>query len=134
MTAIASQSPVTQGSRALVWVGRVVSALPALALLASSAAKLSQQPKMLEMFTGHLGFQPGALTAIGLLELICTVIYLIPRTAVLGAALLTAYLGGAVAIHVRVGDPFALPVVLGVLVWLGLYLRDVRLRAVAWRR
>jgi Mn2+/Fe2+ NRAMP family transporter len=67
---------------------------------------------------------------IGILEIACTVIYVIPRTSVLGAILLTGYLGGATATHVRIGDPsFFGPVIFGVLVWLGLWLRDARLRA-----
>ena len=66
---------------------------------------------------------------LGILEVACTVIYLIPRTAVLGAILLTGYLGGATATHVRIGEPWFMPVLLGVVVWLGIYLRDPRLRA-----
>jgi hypothetical protein len=64
-----------------------------------------------------------------MLELTCTLLYVIPRTSVLGAILLTGYLGGATASHVRVGDSFIAPVVFGVLVWLGLFLRDARIRA-----
>jgi hypothetical protein len=63
------------------------------------------------------------------LELFCAAVYVVPRTAVLGAVLLTGYLGGAVATHVRVGDAFIVPLLLGVLVWAGLYLRDERVRA-----
>jgi len=69
--------------------------------------------------------------ALGILELACTIIYAIPRTAVLGAILLTGYLGGAILTHLRIGDPFWNPIIPGVLVWLGLYLRDPRLRALA---
>ena len=68
------------------------------------------------------------MTGLGILEAACTIVYLIPRTAYLGAILLTAYMDGAVATHVRVGEPFYLQVGLGVLVWLGLYLRDPRIR------
>src|SRR5580704_597710 len=103
MTAIATKSPVAQGSRTLLWAGRVVSTLPVLGLLASAAGKLSEQPKFVDMFTTHFGFQSGALAAIGILEIACTLVYVIPQTAFLGAVLLTAYLGGAVATHVRVG-------------------------------
>jgi hypothetical protein len=68
-------------------------------------------------------------------ELCCVLLYLIPQTAVLGAILLTGYLGGATATHVRVDEAYFMPVVVGILVWLGLYLRDPRLRAlVPWRR
>jgi hypothetical protein len=66
---------------------------------------------------------------LGIVELTCTILYVIPRTSVLGAILLTGYLGGATATHVRVADAYFMPILVGVLVWLGLYLRDTRLRA-----
>ncbi len=85
--------------------------------------------KFVEQWVGKLGYQEGALTGIGLLELACVVVYAIPCTAVLGAVLLTGYLGGAIATHVRIGDPgLAAPLVLGILAWSGLYLRDERIR------
>jgi hypothetical protein len=114
--------------KSTVWIGRIVSALPILMLLMSAAMKLTHQPQMDGMIK-HLGFQASALTGIGLLELACVALYAIPATSVLGAVLLTGYLGGAVAIHVRVGDPFVIPLVLGTLAWTGLYLRDRRVRA-----
>src|SRR5205085_1189623 len=77
----------------------------------------------------HLGYHEGLALGIGVLELVCTAVYMIPGTAVLGAVLLTGYLGGATATHVRVGEPFYAPVLLGVLLWFGLFLRDARLRA-----
>jgi hypothetical protein len=78
----------------------------------------------------RLGYKENIILVIGILEIGCTIVYLIPRTSVLGAILLTGYLGGATATHVRIGDPsFFGPVILGILVWLGLYLRDSRLRA-----
>jgi hypothetical protein len=115
--------------KALLWTGRVVSALPALMLLMSASMKLSHAPQFVAMFTNKLGYQESSLTSIGLLELACTALYLIPRTAFLGALLLTGYLGGAIATHVRIGEPFATPLVLGILVWVGLYLRESRLKA-----
>jgi hypothetical protein len=84
-----------------------------------------------EEFT-RLGYAEGAALRIGILEIVCTVIYVIPQTSVLGAILLTGYLGGAVATHVRIGDPLFnafMPALFGALVWGGLYLRDERLRA-----
>lgn len=66
---------------------------------------------------------------LGVLELACTVIYLIPATSVIGAILLAGYMGGAICTHWRVGDPFVIQIVLGVFAWLGLYLRDDRLKA-----
>jgi uncharacterized membrane protein YphA (DoxX/SURF4 family) len=112
-----------------LWTGRALSALPVLALVMSASMKLSQKPAVLEMFNGKLGYPAGLLTALALVELTCTVLYVVPRTAVLGAILLTGYLGGAIATHVRVADPFAVPLLLGVAVWAGLFLRDDRLRA-----
>ena len=131
MTAAAvSQSPA-QPRKAVRWAGRVISALPALMLLASASMKLSHAPQFVAMFTNKLGYQESSLTTIGLLELACTALYVIPQTAFLGALLLTGYLGGAIATHVRIGEPFGVPLVLGVLVWLGLYLRESRLKALA---
>lgn len=112
-----------------LWTGRVLSGIPVLMLLFSAFMKLSHAPQFVEMWTGKLGWSEGSLTTIGLLELACVAVYAVPRTALLGAGLLSAYLGGAVATHVRVGDPFVAPVVLGLLVWAGLYLRDERVRA-----
>ncbi len=114
-----------------VWVGRGISVLPVLGLVMSASMKLSHAPQVVEMFTSKFGYQESSLMGIGLLELAVAVLYVIPRTAVLGAVLVTAYLGGAVATHVRVGDPFITPVILGVLVWIGLYLREPRLHALA---
>jgi hypothetical protein len=97
-------------------------------LLLSGVMKLARPAPVLEGFA-KLGYAENLTLGIGIVELICTGAYVIPRTSVLGAILLTGYLGGATATHVRVGDPFLGPVVLGVLVWLGLYLRDARLRS-----
>jgi len=130
VTAAVSQSPA-QPRKAVRWAGRVISALPALMLLASASMKLSHAPQFVAMFTNKLGYQESSLTTIGLLELACTALYVIPQTAFLGALLLTGYLGGAIATHVRIGEPFGVPLVLGVLVWLGLYLRESRLKALA---
>jgi hypothetical protein len=110
-----------------MWAGRILSALPVLMLLFSGAMKLIRPPELAEGFA-HLGYPETLALPIGVLEIACTVVYIIPQTSVLGAILLTAYLGGATATHVRVGDPFLMPVVLGVFVWAGLYLRDPRLR------
>jgi hypothetical protein len=113
-----------------LWAGRIVSALPALMLLFSGVLKLAKAPVVAEF--ARLGYPESVILGIGILELACMVVYIIPRTSVLGAILLTGYLGGAVATHVRVGDPLfnvIIPAVLGALAWGGLYLRDVRLRA-----
>lgn len=115
-------------SRKMLWAGRIISALPVLMLLLSGAMKLVKPAPVIEGMA-RLGYPEHLALAIGILEIGCTVVYLIPRTAVLGAILLAGYLGGATATHVRIGDPFFAPVLLGVLVWLGLFLRDPRLRA-----
>jgi len=116
--------------RWMLWTGRVLSALPILAMLMSASMKLSHAPQFVAMWTGKLGFPESALTGVGLLELTCVLLYAVPRTAVLGAVLLTGYLGGAITAHVRIGDPgLVTPLVLGALAWAGLFLRDGRVRA-----
>ncbi|HEY7512173.1 MAG TPA: DoxX family protein, partial [Vicinamibacteria bacterium] len=89
--------------------------------------KLRPSPEVVEVFGGKFGYPQTSFLPIGLLEAACAVLYAIPQTAVLGAVLVTGYLGGAVATHVRVGDAFLSPVVLGAIAWAGLYLREPRL-------
>ena len=114
------------------WAGIIISALPSLFLFADGVMKLVKPAPVVEG-TVKVGYPESVIVPLGIVLLICTVVYVIPRTSVLGAILLTGYLGGAVATHVRVGDPLfshvLFPVYLGVLIWLGLYLRDDRLRA-----
>jgi len=115
-----------------LWVGRIMSALPALFLLVDGAMKL-MKPQVVIKATVELGYAESVILPLGIVLLTCTILYLVPRTAVLGAILLTGYLGGAVATHVRAGQgPFEIlfPVLFGVLLWGGLVLRDERLRAV----
>src|SRR5256714_1903380 len=116
------------GSRSTFWIGHAVSAFPVLMLFVSGIMKFAKPGFVVEGMAQH-GYPEGIILGLGVVELTCTVLYLIPQTSVLGAILLTGYLGGATATHVRVGDPFYTPVLLGVLVWGGLYLRDKRLRA-----
>jgi hypothetical protein len=115
-------------SKKMLWAGYIISALPVLLLLFSGAMKLAKPEPVLEGFA-QLGYPESLALGLGIVEIACTIIYVIPRTCILGAILLTGYLGGATATHVRVGDPFFAPIILGVLVWGGLWLRDVRLRA-----
>lgn len=113
-----------------VWAGRIVSWLPGLFLLLDGVAKLFKPTPVIEG-TVKLGYSESVIIPLGIVLIVCTVLYLIPRTAVLGAILLTGYLGGAVATHVRAADgifPVVFAVTFGVLLWLGLYLRDARLR------
>jgi hypothetical protein len=117
--------------RAMLWSGRIMSALPALFLLFDASMKFVKPTQVVEA-TVKLGYPEGVILGLGIVLLTCTVLYLIPPTAVLGAILLTGYLGGAVASHVRVGDElFAItfPIIFGALLWGGLYLRDARVRA-----
>lgn len=114
------------------WAGYVISGLPSLFLLVDAIGKFVKPAPVVEG-TLALGFPENVILPLGIILLISTLLYLIPQTSVLGAILLTGYLGGAVATHVRIGNPLLthtlFPVYLGVLIWLGLYLRDVRLRA-----
>lgn len=109
-------------------ISYVMSALPVLLLLMSATFKFIQ-PAGFEEGLQHLGWDTGKMLYIGILEVFCVVVYLIPRTAVLGAILVAAYMGGAIGTHVRVGDPFWTQVLVGVFVWGGLWLRDPRVKA-----
>lgn len=114
-------------SNRLMWAGRVISALPVLLFIFSGAMKLTKSAAVVDGFA-HLGYPDRLVLGLGILELACTAVYVIPQTAVVGAILLTGYLGGAIATHLRIGEPFFAQIILGVLVWLGLYLRDGRIR------
>jgi len=115
-------------SKTAFWTGCLMSALPVLMLSFSATMKFLKPPAVVEGFA-HLGYSEGLALPLAMLELTCTVLYVIPRTAVLGAILVTGYLGGAIASHVRLGEPFLVQTGLGVLAWGGLFLRDPRLRA-----
>jgi uncharacterized membrane protein YphA (DoxX/SURF4 family) len=113
------------------WTGRVLSALPVIALVMSGVMKLTHNPKVVEGF-GKFGYQESALTTIGVVELLCALLYAIPQTTLFGAVLVAAYLGGAVATHARLADPsWVTPVLLGIFAWVGLWLREPRLRDLA---
>ena len=116
-------------SKTMLWTGRVMSALPVLLILLGSVMKLMKHPSVLEGFA-RTGLPERLILPVGMIELVCVLVYLIPRTSVLGAILMTGLLGGATITTLRVGDPtYPMPVILGMLAWGGLYLRDVRLRA-----
>ncbi len=119
--------PARPSRRWVPWLGRGLSALLVLLMLFSGIMKVTQQPPVVEAW-GTFGYQPGSMVIIGVIEIACALIYAIPRTAVLGAILLTGYLGGAIATHVRIADVFVGPLLLGVVAWAGLYLRDERVR------
>jgi hypothetical protein len=124
-------SPVSAGPKWMVWTGWGVAALPVLMLFVSAIMKLAKPAFVVEGFIKH-GYPESMLVGLGIVELVCTVLYVIPQTSVLGAILLTGYLGGATATHVRVGEfsqAFSGAIPFGVLLWLGLFLREPRLRA-----
>jgi len=117
-------------SKGTLWAARIISGLVALFLLVDGGMKLVKPAFVVEE-TMRLGYPERVIFPIGVVLIVCTILYLIPRTAVLGAILLTAYLGGAVATHVRAGEPvfsIVFAIVFGVLLWLGLYLRNPTLR------
>lgn len=111
-----------------VWAGRVISVLASLPFVPSALMKLKPGPEVMQGFA-HLGLPESMVLPLAILEISCVVIYLIPATSALGAILLTGYIGGAICTHWRVGDPFFVQIALGILVWLGLYLREPRLKA-----
>lgn len=119
-------------SRRRLWMGHTLSAVAVSFLLFDSVIKLVKIAPVVESFE-RLGYSPAIAREIGWLELACLVLYVLPRTAPLGALLLTGFLGGAIATHVRIGDPLfshvLFPVYVGVLLWGGLFLRDERPRA-----
>ena len=127
--------PITQlvpVSKKRLWAGRILSGLIVTFLLVDGVMK-SMKARVAVEGTIQLGYPESVIVWLGIVLLACTLLYAIPRTSILGAILLTGYLGGAVATHVRVGDPLFshafFPVYLGVLLWGGLLLRDNRLRA-----
>lgn len=115
-------------SKKILWTGRVLSALPFLMLVLSAVMKLTNAPAVAEGMN-HFGVPANLTFGLGLLEFACAILYVVPRTAVLGAILVTGYLGGAILTTLRVGDSVYIQAILGVLAWAGLYLRDPRLRA-----
>ena len=119
-----------------MWIGRIVSGLAVLFLTFDAAVKLLQLPIAVEA-NQQLGYPVGVIPVLGVLEIACLIVYLIPRTAALGAILWTGYLGGAVATHVRVENPLfshtLFPIYVGAFLWVGLWLRDRRVRTLLER-
>jgi hypothetical protein len=116
-------------SRGALWTGRVMSALPIFIVLMGSVMKLMRLPAVHEGFA-RAGLSDSLMVPVGLIELICVITYVIPATAVLGAILMTGLLGAACLTSLRIADPtYPLPVILGMLAWGGLFMRDLRVRA-----
>lgn len=116
-------------SKKVFWGGWVLSGLVSALLLFSASSKLTHGAQVVEGFA-KAGYPEAAILPIGALELVFTVLFLVPRTTVLGAAFLTAYLGGAVATHLHQGDSFVMPIVIAVLIWVGSWLRTPALAKV----
>ena len=127
-----SDTQTAAASKKRIWVGRILSGLPVLFLLFDAIIKLIKIRPVVEAFT-NLGYPPDLAVPIGIVLLVCVALYVIPQTSVLGAIFLTGYLGGAVATHVRVGDPLIshvlFPTYVAAMIWGGLFLREDRLRA-----
>jgi hypothetical protein len=123
-----SPAPTEPISKKVLWTSRIMVALPVLMMFMSAAFKFLKPPEVVKSFE-HLGWSMNVVAILGGLQIACAILYAIPRTAVLGAILLTGYLGGAIATCVRVGDGWILQFVFGVILWGGLFLRDPRLRA-----
>jgi hypothetical protein len=129
MSSIAVPVRETAQKRWMLWTGRVLSLGPIYIVLLSATWKLTRNPWYVAEF-GRIGWPESALTGLALLQLAFIVLYVIPPTAILGAVLLTGYLGGAIATYVRIGElyPALLPLSTSVIAWAGIYLRDERLR------
>jgi hypothetical protein len=113
----------------MLWSGRVISGLAVLPLLPSAYFKFFPPADMAQNLE-HIGWPEKVMLGLGITELACVILYAIPQTSVLGAILFTGYMGGAIATHLRIGEPFFIQAAIGIFVWLGLYLRDPRLRAI----
>src|SRR5580698_4210135 len=136
MNAVDIQVRETRGKRWMFWAGWVLSLWPVFVVLSSATWKLSRNQWYVAEFA-RIGWPESALTLLACLQLGCIALFIIPRTAVLGAILLTGYLGGAIATYVRMGEPYPVlvPLSTSMIAWLGIWLRDERLRAVLpWRR
>lgn len=126
----AAPTQVAPTSKAASWIGRILSILIVLFMLFDGVSKVMKPASVVQGFT-QAGWPASLVVAVGVIALVCAVLYAIPRTAVVGAILLTGYLGGATASNLRIGLPMIVvfaPVILGVLAWVALFLRENRLR------
>lgn len=132
MQAIAEAVPAPETAKVgtKVWIGRALSGLLVLFMVFDGVTKIAVAPQVVKAM-GELGWPPGQTVGLGVLVLACTAVYVIPRTSILGAILLTGFLGGATAAKVRIEDStLFFSVLMAILAWAGLYLRNDRLRAV----
>jgi hypothetical protein len=123
------ENQMVEISKGNLWTGRVLRVLAILFLLADSIPKILKADFVIKASVG-LGFTPNDLMIIGIILLVCVIFYIIPKTTLLGAVLLTGYLGGAVVTNLRIHEPLfsyiLVPVYMGVIIWLGSYLSDTR--------
>ena len=133
MSTLAIPTSRTKLSISRVTVGRVISGFAVLFLVFDTVIKFTHHPSVAESMT-QLGYPVSRALELGVIELLCLTVYLVPRTSVLGAVILTGYLGGAIASHVRVGNPLfshvLFPIYIAAMLWGGLYLRDARVRSI----
>ena len=125
---MATTSQTAPVSKAIILAGWIIGIVAVAFVVMTGVMKLVRPDLFVPGFT-RFGYDQSVIRPLGVVQLVCTVLYLFPRTAVLGAVLLTGYMGGAIATHVRIGDAYYVQFGLGVLLWLGLYLRDRRIRA-----
>jgi DoxX-like family len=130
MTAVDVQPSTAGTKRWMLWAGRVISLWPVFVVVSSATWKLTRNAWYVKEFA-RIGWPESALDGLAILQLACLVLYVIPPTAVLGAVLLTGYMGGAIATYVRIGEPYPVlvPLSTSMIAWLGIYLRDERVRA-----
>jgi hypothetical protein len=130
MNVAAVEVPQARGKRWMLWAGWIISFWPVFVVLSSATWKLTRNPWYVAEFA-RIGWPQEALTLLACLQLGCILLYIIPWTSVLGAILLTGYLGGAIATYTRIGEPYPVlvPLSTSMIAWLGIYLRDERLRA-----
>jgi hypothetical protein len=121
-------APAPPQSRAAFWTGWVLTILPVLMFMMGPVMLLTNRAEMVKGM-GKYGYAERYVVPLVVVQVVCTLLYVIPQTAVLGAVLITGWLGGAVATHVRAEEAWFLPVIVGIVVWLGLFLRDRRVRA-----
>ena len=114
-----------------IWAGRVVSVVVTLPFAMSAVMKLMRHPEVIKGMS-HLGLPESLIMPLGVIELLCVVLYLVPKTSIFGAILFTGYVGGAIVTHLRMGEPVYLHIALGIAIWLGLYLRRPQLRQLFW--
>jgi hypothetical protein len=130
-TILSNDTTMTSGSKSVL-IGRIISGICILFLLFDAIAKIFNEAHAVQGSVA-LGIPENTISGIGMTLLVCTIIYIIPRTAILGAILLTGYLGGAMAIMVRANQQFLFALVFGILVWVGLYLRDEKVKTLLFK-